>query len=60
MVDLSIFNVLGEKVVTLVSKEQPAGNYRVEWDALSHASGTYIYKLRAGSFTKSRKMMLLR
>lgn len=59
-VDLSIFNMIGEKVDTLVSREQSAGNYKVEWDALAFASGIYIYKLKAGSFEQSRRMLLLR
>ena len=60
VVDLSIFNMLGEKVVTLISQEQPAGDYTVEWNALSFATGTYVYKLKAGSFEQSRKMILLK
>jgi len=60
IVDLSIFNLLGERVFTLVSEEQQAGNYKVEWDAQSYSSGTYIYKLKAGFFDRSRKMILLR
>ncbi len=59
-VDLSIFNMIGEKVVTLVSEKQPAGNYKVEWNALAFASGIYVYKLKAGILEQSRKMLLLR
>jgi len=59
-VDLSIFNLLGEKIVTLVSEKQSAGNYSVEWDALGFAGGVYIYKLQSGSFEQSRRMLLLR
>ena len=60
LVNLCIFNMIGTKVATLVSKEQPAGNYKVEWNAFSYASGIYVYKLKAGSFEKSRKMILLK
>jgi hypothetical protein len=59
-VDLSIFNVLGEKVVTLVSENQKAGYYQVEWDPGYLASGVYIYKITAGEFQDVKKMMLLR
>ncbi|MCP4414150.1 MAG: T9SS type A sorting domain-containing protein, partial [Gammaproteobacteria bacterium] len=38
-VDLSIYNLLGQKVATLVSKKQPAGSHKVEWDATGFASG---------------------
>ncbi len=60
VVDLSIFNLAGEKVVTLVSEEQPAGNYEVKWDALSYESGLYIYTLKTGFSERSRKMILSR
>ncbi|NOY77065.1 MAG: T9SS type A sorting domain-containing protein [Calditrichaeota bacterium] len=59
-VDLSIFDMLGQKVTTLVSGEQPAGDYSIEWNALSCANGVYIYQLKAGPFEKSRKMILLK
>ncbi len=59
VVDLDIFNLSGEKVATLVSGEQAAGDYLVEWDALAYASGVYIYKLKVGFFEKSLKMILL-
>ncbi len=58
-VDLSIFSVAGKKVVTLVSAQQPAGNYKVEWNAFALSSGIYIYTLKAGLYEKSRKMILL-
>jgi photosystem II stability/assembly factor-like uncharacterized protein len=63
-VELSIYNLLGQKVKTLVSQEQPAGYYKIEWDASDYASGIYIYRLRAKSKTqsmvKTRKLVLLK
>jgi len=59
LVDISIFNLVGEKVVTLVSEERRAGNYKVAWDGSSYASGIYIYKLKSGFSERSRKMILL-
>ena len=59
-VELSIYNILGQKVTTLVSEMQKAGYYKVEWDASGFASGVYIYKIKAGDYTYARKMMLLR
>lgn len=59
-VDLSIYNVLGQKVVTLVSARQPAGEYQVDWDASSLASGIYLYRLEARGLIQSKKMLLLR
>ena len=59
-VDLSIFNLLGQKVVTLISEKQPAGYYQVEWDATDFASGIYYYKVVAGEFRAVRKMILIK
>jgi hypothetical protein len=59
-VDLSIYNILGKKVATLVSKRQEAGNHQVEWDGNGHTSGVYYYRLEAGAFRDVKKMMLLK
>jgi hypothetical protein len=59
-VDLSIFNVLGQKVSTLVAKKQQPGSYQVEWDATDFASGVYYYRLQAGEFRDVKKMILIR
>jgi len=59
-IDLSIYNVLGQKIKTLVSEKQPAGNYQVEWDASSVASGVYIYRLQAEGMILNKKMLLLK
>jgi flagellar hook assembly protein FlgD len=44
-VELSIYNLLGQKVATLVSEKQPAGVYEVQWDASGFSSGVYFYQL---------------
>jgi hypothetical protein len=59
-VELSIYNLLGEKVATLVSERQAAGVYQVEWDAAEFPSGVYYYKIEAGQFQQVRKMMLIK
>jgi len=59
-VDLSIYNLLGQKVVTLVSEKQKAGHHQVEWDASRFATGIYFYILRAGDYRDVKKMVLLR
>ncbi|MEL6821683.1 MAG: T9SS type A sorting domain-containing protein, partial [Calditrichota bacterium] len=64
-VELVIYNLLGQKVRTLVNTEQAAGSYSIKWDGLNDdqiqlASGVYIYRLKAGDVVQSRKMMLLK
>ena len=59
-VTITIFDVLGNEVTTLISEELNAGLHNFEFDASSLTSGVYIYKINAGVFTQSRKMILLR
>lgn len=60
-VELSIYNILGQKVHNLVSKKQPAGTYKVEWDAAGFASGIYFYKLSTtNGYSKTKKLVLLK
>jgi glucose/arabinose dehydrogenase len=59
-VNLSIYNILGQKVATLVDQKQAAGEHTVKWDAKDFSGGIYIVKLRAGSFEQSSKMLLMR
>jgi hypothetical protein len=59
-VDLGIYNLLGQKLVTLVSEKQNTGHHQVEWDASGFASGIYYYRIEAGEFVDVKKMILLR
>ncbi len=59
-VNLTIFNLLGEKVATLVNEVKSAGSYIVDFNASNLASGVYLYKLQAGSFMQTHKMLLLK
>jgi len=52
--------VLGRIVATLVNEKQKTGNYEVEWNAENQTSGVYIYKLKAGNYIESKKMILLK
>jgi hypothetical protein len=59
-VSLKIFNILGEEVATLVSDRLSTGSYSYEWDASNHASGVYLYRLQAGDYVETKKMILMR
>jgi hypothetical protein len=64
-VEVTVYNVLGERVVTLVNEMQQAGYYTVEWngrDARNHTapSGLYFCTMRAGDFSSVKKMMLMK
>lgn len=64
-VDLAIYSITGQRMKTLVTGKQPAGNHQIQWDGRNDngelaASGVYIYRLQAGSEVLTRKMALLR
>jgi hypothetical protein len=57
---IKVFDILGNEVKTLINEEQPAGKYQVKFDALKLTSGVYFYKLQAGSFIETKKMILMK
>jgi len=57
---LSVCNVLGENLATLVNAYHAAGNFEVRWDASGMPSGVYFYRLTAGEYVQTRKMVLMR
>jgi hypothetical protein len=59
-VTLTIYNVAGEKVATLVSENLSAGSYEYQWDGRGLASGVYLYRLEAGEFSQTKKLLLLK
>ncbi len=64
-VQLIVYDVLGNEIVTLVDEEKPAGIYEVEFSVghnniLSLSSGIYFYQLRAGTFVQTNKMLMLK
>jgi hypothetical protein len=59
-VKLEVYDVLGKKIATLVSERQSAGSYQVVWNASGLSSGTYFYRLQAGTFTQTKKMILVK
>ncbi|HUI10108.1 MAG TPA: T9SS type A sorting domain-containing protein [Bacteroidota bacterium] len=59
-VTLSVFNLLGQRVAILVNADVAAGTHEARFDASGLASGVYIYRLQAGDFVQSLKLVLLR
>jgi hypothetical protein len=59
-VSLKVYDLLGREVATLVNQRQEAGRYQVVFDASRLASGVYFYRLQAGAFVETRKMMVVR
>ena len=59
-VELSVFNLLGQKVATLVSEKQFAGNYKIEWTPAHLPSSIYFYKLKTKNGVQIKKMQLIK
>ena len=59
-VSLNVYNLLGEKVASLVAERQDAGLYRVAWDATGMPSGIYSYRLLAGTQSQTKRLVLIR
>ena len=57
---LKVYDILGKEVATLVNEEKPAGSYSVVFDAGKLASGIYFFRIQAGNFVATRKMILLK
>ncbi|MDY0082710.1 MAG: T9SS type A sorting domain-containing protein [Ignavibacteriaceae bacterium] len=60
IVTLRIYDILGAVVATLINEEKAAGKYEVNFDASKLSSGVYIYKIQAGGFISSKKMILIK
>ncbi len=60
MVNLSVYDILGQRVATLVDEEKAPGSYTATFDGSKLPSGIYLYRLQAGSFTQTRKMVLVK
>ena len=57
---ITIYNILGAQVATLVDRQQAAGRYTVRFDGLQLGSGTYFYRIDAGEFHQTKKMLLIK
>ena len=59
-VTLKIYDILGNEIAVLVNEIKSSGEYQIEWDASFFASGVYIYRLTAGDFISTKKLMLIK
>ena len=59
-VELSVHNILGHNVATLVNGYQGGGNYSIVWDASKVSAGVYLYTMKADNFVVSKKMLLVK
>ena len=59
-VSLRIYDILGNLVTTLVDQEMEAGYYNLEWNASNLASGVYIYRMISGTYTSTKKLILMK
>ncbi len=60
IVKISIYDILGKEIEVLVNEKLSPGSYNVGWDASKHPSGVYLYKLSAGDFVETKKMILIK
>jgi len=57
---LKLYNASGQEVQVLVNQSLQPGTYEVDWNASSHPSGVYFYKLTSGDYTQTKKMVLIK
>jgi len=59
-VSLKVYDVMGKEITILVNKEQPQGNYKINFDGSNLSSGIYLYRLHSNTFIQTRKFVLLK
>ena len=59
-VKITVMNVIGEKVAAILNEERGAGYHQVEFSAVHLSSGVYFYRIEAGNFVQTKKMILLK
>jgi len=59
-VQIKVYDILGNEIEELVNEEKPAGTYEITWNVANLASGVYFYRLKAGEFVQTNKMILLK
>ena len=59
-VNLSVYDILGRKVATLVNRNQKPGQYDIDFNASNLSSGIYFYSIKAGEFFETKKMLMIK
>jgi hypothetical protein len=59
-VELKIFNLMGQEIMTLLNQQMPAGSHRITFAADNLPTGVYIYVLKTNNFTASKKMIIMK
>ena len=59
-VSLKVFDILGKEIATLVNEKLNPGNYKVEFDGSGLTSGVYFYRIEAGEFVDTKRMILVK
>lgn len=57
---IKVYDILGKEIETPINEDKPAGTYEIMWNAANSPSGIYLYRMLAGSFIQTRKMILLK
>ena len=60
LVNISVYDVLGRNMETLVNEVKPAGAYSINWNAASYSSGVYYVKMVSGEYKKKKKVVLMK
>jgi photosystem II stability/assembly factor-like uncharacterized protein len=60
LVTIKVYDVLGREITTLINEEKPAGNYEIEFDGIGLTSGIYFYRIKAGEYVDTKKMVLIK
>jgi hypothetical protein len=60
LVTIKVYDILGKEIATLINEEKSAGNYSVQFNGNSLSSGIYFYRMQAGSFVQTKKLVLLK
>ena len=59
-VNIGIYDILGQRIETLINQKQPAGHHQVIWNATDASSGIYFYKIQAGDYAETKKMVVMK